>query len=514
MPIHPAYRKFFGFKVGNRYGVYNTICFGLSEACFAFTKIMQEPLIELRARAILVSGYIDDGHSAAKTYRRALRQAYFIMRLLAGIGVFFGLPKCHFEPLQEVSWLGFLLNTLSTTFQVAPSKLNKVKAVLEKAIKTPSTSARDLASLAGKLVALSPAVLPALLFSRKIFQAMEGKEDWDSFFPNPEAIRQQARMWADDIDNWNGRLWWPRPCKLHLQIDASAKGYGGFIQAEDIGRIAVAGTFDKTEGEQSSAARETIGYARAIRVACDQFSDRLAQSSVLLHGDSQAALAAIQKFASSNVIIHENLTDLFHLCAQYKFDIIPRWIPRANLAHADELSRRPDASDWGCSEALIRLITSKFDVSIDLDVFASDAYHTSPRFISAFYTPGCIGVHALALSWRSFLTDASATAWVFPPTKAISHALPIIEAERINAILIVPTRQASNEWIQILNLPAKITEPFETPRKPELRTASLRVPSGSINRVLMGLTAFSIRWESSSGEASSLRRSNSVSAYP
>jgi hypothetical protein len=39
VPIHPAYRNFFGFKVGDRYGVYNVICFGLSEACFAFTKI-------------------------------------------------------------------------------------------------------------------------------------------------------------------------------------------------------------------------------------------------------------------------------------------------------------------------------------------------------------------------------------------------------------------------------------------------------------------------------------------
>jgi hypothetical protein len=169
VPIHPAYRKFFGFRIGNRYGVYNVVCFGLSEACFAFTKIAQEPLIELRSRGIPVSGYIDDGHSAAKTYGRTLRQGFFIMRLLAALGAYFGIPKCVFTPRQELTWLGFLLNTLSQTFKVAPAKLDKIKTVLQEAIKTPSTSARSLAALARKLVALSPAVLPALLFSRVIF---------------------------------------------------------------------------------------------------------------------------------------------------------------------------------------------------------------------------------------------------------------------------------------------------------------------------------------------------------
>jgi hypothetical protein len=93
VPIHPAYRKFFGFKVGNRrYGVYNVLCFGLSEACYTFAKIAQEPLIELRARGFPVSGYIDDGHSAAKTFGRTIRQGYLIINLLTAIGAFFGLP--------------------------------------------------------------------------------------------------------------------------------------------------------------------------------------------------------------------------------------------------------------------------------------------------------------------------------------------------------------------------------------------------------------------------------------
>jgi hypothetical protein len=514
LPIHPAFRKFFGFKVGNRYGVYNAICFGLSEACFAFTKVMQEPLIELRARRIPVSGYIDDGHSAARTYGRTLRQAYFIIRLLAALGVFFGLPKCHFQPSQEQAWLGFLLNTLTQTFTVAPSKLEKVKAVLESAIQQPTTSARNLAALAGKLVALSPAVLPALLFSRKIFQAMSGKEDWDFVFPNPQAVKTEAQMWKDNLDSWNGRRWWPRPCKLRLQIDASAVGYGGFIEAENLARVKVAGTFNQAEASESSAARETIGYVRAIQTACEQFPSHLHQASVLLLGDSQAALAAFRKFASSNAFIHDSLTTLFHLCARHKFDVIPRWIPRENLAEADELSRRPDASDWGCTTELVTIIASKFGVNIDLDMFASDNTHVTTKFVSPFYTPGCTAVHALAFKWRQLLSQPDATVWVFPPTKLLSHAISIIEAERINAILIVPTRTATNEWSQITNLPGQLSQPFHLPKRAELCKPSLRVPPESINPIVMGLTAFHIYWPSGEIVFYRCNLSETSSTYP
>lgn len=59
--IHPRFRKFFGFRVRNLVFQFNVVFFGLSEACYVFTKIMQEPCLELRAAGIPVSGYVDDG---------------------------------------------------------------------------------------------------------------------------------------------------------------------------------------------------------------------------------------------------------------------------------------------------------------------------------------------------------------------------------------------------------------------------------------------------------------------
>jgi hypothetical protein len=319
----------------------------LSEACYAFTKIAQEPLIELRQRGVPVSGYIDDGHSAARTYGRALRQGFLAIRIHASVGAFFGLPKCVLWPVQELRWIGFILDTLAESFRVAQSKLEKIKEVLRETIIKPSTSARKLASLAGQLVSLSPAVLPALPFARSIFQALTGNESWDVHFPSPQAVKDAAIMWLQNLDTWNGRRWWPHTISVKLCIDASSIGYGGFIEGTKFGRLQVAGSFSQAESHWrlSSAAREMIGYVRAIRITSETIPEELRGSAVLLHGDSQAAIGALRKFASPLPAIHEQLVDLFQLCSSSDFDIIPRWIPRSQLSEADELSRRPDASD-------------------------------------------------------------------------------------------------------------------------------------------------------------------------
>jgi hypothetical protein len=56
--IHPKYRKYFGFKVGDQVFQFNVVFFGFAQACYVFTKIMQEPCFELRSVSIPVSGYV------------------------------------------------------------------------------------------------------------------------------------------------------------------------------------------------------------------------------------------------------------------------------------------------------------------------------------------------------------------------------------------------------------------------------------------------------------------------
>jgi hypothetical protein len=241
MTIHPKYRTYFGFKIGSAYLHFNGICFGWSQACYIFTVVMQEIFIEVRAQGIPVSSYIDDGITADPCYKRCLWAVVRIVKLLDLLGAYFGLPKCRFIPSQEGEWLGFEVVTQEEEFRVSSKKMQKVLAALSLLIKATSVSPRQLAAVASKLISLSPAVLPASLYSREFFQAIQGKINWDEIFATPEAVRKEAKEWAENLPNWNGRKWHAQPISAHVSSDASDFGYGGQILLPDGQSIPVSG---------------------------------------------------------------------------------------------------------------------------------------------------------------------------------------------------------------------------------------------------------------------------------
>jgi hypothetical protein len=130
VPIHPQYRKYFGFKVGNQVFRFNVIFFGYAQACFIFTKIMQEPALERRAALIPVSSYVDDGFTAAATRLACLWQALFAVMLQALLGGYHGLAKCQIDPVLQIKWLGFIIDSVAEKFKVGAPKMEKLKQFL------------------------------------------------------------------------------------------------------------------------------------------------------------------------------------------------------------------------------------------------------------------------------------------------------------------------------------------------------------------------------------------------
>jgi hypothetical protein len=187
--IHPKYRTYFGFKMGDAVLHFNAVCFGWSQACSIFTVVMHKIFLEVRERSIPVSSYIDDGLTADKLYGRCLWSVVLIVKLLNYLGAYFGLPKCRLKPSQEGKWLGFEVISPEEIFQVSDKKMAKVRATLTQCLESESVTPRQLAAVAGKLISLSPAVLPASIYSRALFQAMQGKVSWDELFPKPEEVK-------------------------------------------------------------------------------------------------------------------------------------------------------------------------------------------------------------------------------------------------------------------------------------------------------------------------------------
>lgn len=188
--LHLKFRKYFGIQIGDTILQLNVVFFGYAQACYVFTKIMQEPCYELWAASIPVSNYVDDGFTAAATKLACLWQAIFAVLLQAILGAYHGLAKCQIEPVLVIKWLGFLVDSENQKFEVAASKIDKLKEFLQLTLSKEVVSSRDLAQVAGKVISLSPAVAPAGLYSRAFFQAIKGRTSWDALFPTPAEVRQ------------------------------------------------------------------------------------------------------------------------------------------------------------------------------------------------------------------------------------------------------------------------------------------------------------------------------------
>lgn len=119
-------------------------------------------------------------------YLVALWRIVMIIRFLTLLGAVFSFAKCQFKPAQKGDWLGVVVDTTSQQFRVSKTKMEKVRATLSDLTAAETVTPRLLAKVAGRVIAMAPAVLPASLYSRPFFQAMWGKLSWAVVFPNPE----------------------------------------------------------------------------------------------------------------------------------------------------------------------------------------------------------------------------------------------------------------------------------------------------------------------------------------
>jgi hypothetical protein len=142
-----------------------------------------------------------------------------------------------------------------------------VQAVLTELANAEMVTPRLLAKVAGKVIAMGPAVLPASLYSRPLFQAIQGKLSWDVVFTTPEEARQTARLFIERLSQWNGRRWYPRRVLLEVACDASDFGFGGTIKMEGKPSFELVGSLTERETAMSSTAREMLGF-------CASFSGR------------------------------------------------------------------------------------------------------------------------------------------------------------------------------------------------------------------------------------------------
>lgn len=78
---------------------------------------------------------------------------------------------------------------------------------------------------------------------------------------------------------------------------------------------------------------------------------------------------------------------------------------------------------------------------------------------------------------------------------AVEKTLSLLEAARINSLIVLPASSSSNDFIQLMQMKsAVVSKPFLIPKDDTSVIASLRVPAGVLNPAFLGLAVYKVSW--------------------
>ena len=149
------HQKYLGFAWRSngvyRYFTFTVLPFGLSTACFCFTKLMRPLVKRWRSMGHNSFIYLDDGFASQPDKCSAAAASVIQRKELASSGLLCNEEKSNWSPAQIGKWLGLVINTISFKFQIPENKVNQLKRLIDSVLLVGSSTYRELARIAGPL---------------------------------------------------------------------------------------------------------------------------------------------------------------------------------------------------------------------------------------------------------------------------------------------------------------------------------------------------------------------------
>nr|AAM94957.1 reverse transcriptase [Volvox carteri f. nagariensis] len=443
--------------------------FGLAPACHLYTSMKLEVFRPLRQLGVRMSFLIDDQMGAAGSKAAAQFQCGAVVRLLAALGFTLSLSKCQLIPRRRVRFLGMEVDAEAQAFRVPDDKLARFRALLTQ-LEGERLTARQVAQVAGKIIAMTPAVTTAPLYARMVWRVARDVA-WDEEVWDSAEVLRQAGLFMELLGRRNGTATWRKGPALRLTTelvgDASDRAFAAFLPGEELGansRMLVPFKAQETQRLQrndfSSTERELRALLYSLHWLREQAPNLLYGRTVQYQTDSQPAEFCMVGM-KGNAACLPIVAEIHRLCADTDTDISVVWYPRSReqQQQADALSKYEDGSQWMLNPTVYAKLWEHPCVhgrSPSLDVFA-DAHTTKVpgSFFAANWCPGVKGVDAFAQDWGSpgwGRRDGGETVrpllYINPPFSAVARVLRKVAEERPDCVLILPVWPRA--WVAIL----------------------------------------------------------------
>ena len=128
---------------------------------------MKPPLSHLRLLNHIISGYIDDFYLQGSTYQRCIINVTESIKLLDELGLIVHPEKSVLIPQQEVTFLGFVIDSIKMIVRLTEDKIRKIKEVLLSVVhNSHSVKIGEIARIIGYPISSFPGVKFGALYYR------------------------------------------------------------------------------------------------------------------------------------------------------------------------------------------------------------------------------------------------------------------------------------------------------------------------------------------------------------
>ena len=433
--VHQPYLGFSWEMEGARkYFVFTVLPFGLSSACYAFTKLLRPLIGYWRGQGLRVVLYLDDGIMAVRGEDVAKRVSVQVQNDLGKAGLVVNKAKSQWAPARILVWLGFEKNLGLTKLVIPEPKLRATCNLLQSLVERPTVPAKALASAIGKVISMSMALGPiARLMTRSLYTILNTRQSWCSRLQLSVEAKNELEFWLSKIGNFNGQDLWPKPSAVRVVFsDASDSGYGGYM-VEHGGCIAN-GQWTREEAQQSSTWREL----RVVRLVFESFGPQLQNERVKWFTDNQNVVRIVL-CGSKKPILQQEALAVFDASVKARILLKPEWIPREENEIADYISRIVDYDDWSLNPLIFKELDA-FWGPHTIDRFADWHNNHIHRFNSRYYCPGTEAVDTFTCDW------GHENNWWCPPLFLIPRLLKHSRLTKAQGTLIIPRWVSAPFW--------------------------------------------------------------------
>lgn len=478
VPLFKPHRRFVQFRWNGRCYQFRTLCFGLSIAPWAFTKILKPVVAYLRSLGIRLIVYLDDILIINSTKEGAEADFLRVRLVLERCGFLVNLDKSVASACQIIEFLGTRPNSLTMSLTLKEEKLLQIQQLCDNALKAKEINLRALAKILGNLAWAVQAVPYAQAHYRGLqtlfnhFYHFQRNSFELTIRLNPSSMAD-LHWWKEHVVKCSGKSLEELKPDLTIYSDASLKGWGAAMN-----EAYASGPWETEHESKHINELELMAAFNALK----SFAKHASNVTIHLMLDNATAVAYINKCGGTHSIALRDLAlEIIQWCEERCVVLKAFHLPGKENIVADYHSRfHADSSDWKLDIGVFAKLQAIWPSSVDL--FAASWNKQLDCFVSWRNQPDCLALDALSLNWRRM------RGYLFPPFCLVSRCLAKIRRDKALVTLVTPL-WPTQPWF-----PLAVELVCDVPRLLPQNSRLLTGPRGEEHPLLQQQTFRLIAW--------------------